>query len=154
VRAEWDALLDAGLPSAGRHPGASNRPHITLLVRTELPDLDVAELTAAEAFPVTLGSPVLFGVGDRRVLARAVVPSAALLALHAAVHAAAGAGDDVPHTVPGRWSPHVTLARRMRVDDLPRALPLLGGDVHGMAAGLRRWDAASATVTDLGAFGG
>jgi hypothetical protein len=152
VRGEWDALIAAGLPSAGRHPGASNRPHVTMLVRPELARFD-ASVLLGRAFPVTLGAPLLFGAGDRRVLARAVVPSAELIALHAAVHAEAGAGDDVAHTVPDAWTPHVTLARRMRLADLERALPLVGGEMHAVAAGLRRWDAASATVTDLGEFG-
>lgn len=143
--------MAAGLPSAGRHPGASNRPHVTLLVRGALAPFDAAPLLG-RAFPVTLGAPVLFGAGERRVLARAVVPSAELLALHAGVHAAAGSGVDAAHTVPGQWSPHVTLARRMPLAELPRALPLIGGELHGRAAALRRWDAASATVTDLGPF--
>jgi 2'-5' RNA ligase len=151
VRQEWAALIAAELPSAGRHPGASNRPHVTLLVRSELPPLDAASVLG-RSFAVTLGAPILFGAGERRVLARAVVPSAELLALHAAVHAAAAPGDDAAHTVPGAWTPHVTLARRMPAADLPRALPLVGGELHGRAAALRRWDAASATVTDLGSF--
>jgi 2'-5' RNA ligase len=151
VRAEWDALAAAGLSSAGAHTGASNRPHVTLLVRTSLSAIDAAPLLR-EPVPLVLGAPVLFGAGERRVLARAVVPSARLLGLHADLHAVAGAGDDVPHTAPGEWTPHVTLARRLRTADLERALALVGGEVHGFAASLRRWDAASATVTDLGAF--
>ncbi|MFJ6651948.1 2'-5' RNA ligase family protein [Microbacterium sp. NPDC091313] len=151
VRAEWDALAAAGLSSAGRHTGASNRPHVTLLVRTSLAAFDAAPLVARPV-PLVLGAPVLFGAGDRRVLARSVVPSPELFALHADLHAAAGAGDDLPHTAPGEWTPHVTLGRRMRVADLERALGLLGDEVHGSAATLRRWDAASATVTELGIF--
>ena len=50
--------------------------------------------------------------------------------------------------------PHVTLARRLKVSDLERALPLLGESITGTARGLRRWDAASTTVTQLGEFGG
>ncbi|GAB2706603.1 2'-5' RNA ligase [Microbacterium marinum] len=163
VRAEWEALAAAGLSSLAAHTAPSNRPHVTLLVRPELGPFAVAERAA---FPVVLGAPMLFGAGDRRVLARAVLPSAELLELHAAVHAAAGsgaphaaegvslavAGADAPHTSPGEWMPHVTLARRLKVADLERALPLLGGELHGRALSLRRWDAASATVTDLGGF--
>lgn len=124
---------------------------MTLLVRTSLTPFDASPLLG-RAFPVTLGAPVLFGASERRVLARAVVPSAELLALHAGVHAAAGPGEDAAHTVPGEWSPHVTLARRMPLTDLARALACVGGELHGHAASLRRWDAASATVTDLGPF--
>jgi hypothetical protein len=46
----------------------------------------------------------------------------------------------------------VTLARRLRVADLPQALGLVGGAMPGRALALRRWDAESATVTDLGTF--
>ncbi|WP_413354449.1 2'-5' RNA ligase family protein [Microbacterium sp. 1P06AB] len=149
VRAEWQALADAGLSSLAAHTSPSNAPHVTLLVR---PSVSLASVPLPAAFPVTLGAVVLFGAGERRVLARSVVPSAELLALHAAVHEAAGAGDDAPHTAPGEWMPHVTLARRIKVTDLERALPLLGEPITGTARGLRRWDAASATVTELGVF--
>ncbi len=150
VRAEWDALAAAGLSSLGAHTSPSNAPHVTLLVRSSV---SLSTVPRPAAFPVVLGAPVLFGAGERRVLARSVVPSAELLALHAEVHASAGPGEDVPHTVPGEWTPHVTLARRLKVADLERALPLLGPPIRGAARGLRRWDAASATVTDLAAFG-
>ncbi|WP_020098564.1 2'-5' RNA ligase family protein [Microbacterium sp. 11MF] len=151
VRAEWQALADAGLSSLAAHTSPSNAPHVTLLVRLAV---TLARVPLPAAFPVTLGAVVLFGAGERRVLARSVVPSADLLALHAAVHEAAGAGEDAPHTAPGEWMPHVTLARRLKVSDLGRALPLLGDPILGTAHGLRRWDAASATVTSLGEFGG
>ncbi|MFB2582802.1 2'-5' RNA ligase family protein [Herbiconiux sp. P15] len=125
---------------------------------------------------VALGAPLLFGAGDRRVLARSVVPSAGLLRLHAAIHSLVGPGDDAPHTRPGEWTPHVTLARRLRLETLPQALTLLDaapsgpgadadsnaeeGDATATAARhwdsatatattLRHWDAATATVTDL-----
>ncbi|WP_238439516.1 2'-5' RNA ligase family protein [Microbacterium sp. JZ31] len=150
VRAEWAALASAGLSSLAAHTSASNRPHITLLVRTELAALDA--IAARPTFDVRLGAPLLFGAGDRRVLARSVVPSEELLALHHAVHDAAGPGADAPHTAPRSWTPHVTLARRVRIRDLEHALEVVGGDLHGTARALRRWDAATRTVTSLGQF--
>ena len=152
MRAEWEALAAAGLSSLAAHTEASNRPHITLLVRSELAAFDPAAITARPPWEVRLGAPVLFGAGDRRVLARSVVPSRELLALHEAVHGAAGAGDDAPHTAPGAWTPHVTLARRVRTADLERALGTVGGDLRGTARAVRRWDAAARTVTALGDF--
>jgi 2'-5' RNA ligase len=150
VRAEWAALGEAGLSSLAAHTAESNRPHITLLVRTQLATFDASAITARPAFDVRLGAPLLFGVGDRRVLARSVVPSGDLLALHRDVHEAAGPGDDAPHTAPGAWTPHVTLARRLRVRDIEQALGAVGGDLRGTARALRRWDAATRTVTALG----
>jgi hypothetical protein len=79
-----------------------------------------------------------------------VIATAALLGFHAAVHDAAGPGDDAPHTIPGEWMPHVSLARRLRLDDIAKALPLVGDELRGEVTQLRRWDAASATVTTLG----
>lgn len=244
VRDDWEALASAGMSSMAGHEAVSNRPHVTLLARsTPVPHpLHVAGV--ALPLPVLLGPPLLFGDGDRRVLARSVVPSAGLLALHQAVLSAAGDGDgegagysaskgdsasagyntsegdgdraddgdsagysasegvgvgvrvgedhgaggrhqragrgnrdgasdgpgdergharrhgmldergqgadDSRHLfAPGRWTPHVTLARRIRLVDLPKALRLLGPpiDAHGIA--LRRWDAATATISSI-----
>ena len=153
VRAEWQALASAGLSSLAAHPSPSNRPHITLLVREEPVSLDPTALAGRPAFGVRLGGPLLFGSGDRRVLARSVIPSFDLLALHRDVHAAAGpaAGPtgDAAHTAGGAWTPHVTLARRMRTADLECALELVTGEIAGTAAALRRWDAATRTVTEV-----
>jgi 2'-5' RNA ligase len=150
VRGDWQRLADAGLSSMAAHTSPSNRPHLTLLVRPTLAALAFVEAAAHLPLAVRLGAPVLFGEGDRRVLARHVVPSAALLALHGAVHGAAGPGADAAHTTAGDWTPHITLARRMRLAALPEALGLLGPAIDGQLVALRRWDAASATVTALG----
>ena len=156
VRAEWQALADAGLSSLAAHPSPSNRPHITLVVRPSLPQLTREQLREVIALPLslTIGAPILFGAGDRRVLARSVVPSEALQRLHATLHAVAGVGEDAPHTRPGEWMPHISLARRIRVDAIPQALKILdyAGEataIRAEAIGVRRWDAALAKVTDL-----
>jgi 2'-5' RNA ligase len=83
------------------------------------------------------------------VLAWRVALSEALRDLHAAVHAAAPAGADASHTAPGRWTPHITLARRLRLESLSEALDLIGTASEGTGVSLRRWDSASATVTAL-----
>ena len=153
VRAEWDALVSADLPSQARHRGESNRPHVTLLVRPDLAPFDVAPLEAALPLALRLGSPVLFGRGRNRVIARSVVPTEELLSLHARVHELAGPGADVDHSVPGAWTAHVTLARRVPLERLGDALGVLeergGEDLAARAVGIRRWDAATKTVTDL-----
>jgi 2'-5' RNA ligase len=162
IRAEWQALADAGLSSLAGHTAPSNRPHITLAVRPSMPATERAELSSVVILPLplTLGAPILFGSGDRRVLARSIVPTAPLLHLHAALHTllASPHGDDgvdSPFTRPGQWVPHITLARRLRLDTLPQALRALDdvrppeGHFPTEATTLRRWDAASATITDL-----
>jgi 2'-5' RNA ligase len=151
IRGEWDALERAGFSSLGAHRSDSNRPHLTLVVGTPLEIVDHAAAHDALhlPLPVTIGPPVLFGRGDRRVLARLVTPTAALLELQAAVHAAVEPQDLVAHSHPGAWTGHVTLARRIRLDDLPQALGLLGDDLTGEATSMRLWNAVERTVTPL-----
>lgn len=149
VRAEWEALAALGVSSLAAHTAASNRPHITLVARIGLSLGDPEVFAGMPAFRVTLGAPVLFGSGERRVLARSVVPTQELLALRDAVLSAAGPCEDAPHTAPGEWMPHVALARRIRVTDLPAALECIGGDLHGRADVVRHWDADARVVTTL-----
>ena len=156
IRAEWQALADAGLSSLASHPSPSNRPHITLVVRPSLPQLMHEQLREVITLPLalTIGAPILFGAGERRVLARSVVPNEELQRLHATLHAIVGVGEDAPHTRPGDWTPHISLARRMRVDAIPQALRILDDPedataTRAAATSLRLWDAASASVTYL-----
>lgn len=157
IRREWAALVDADLPSQANHTGASNQPHITLLVRSELPELDAADLDAHLPLALTLGAPLLFGIGRSRVIARSVIPSSDLLALHARVHDLAGPGADGGHTIPGSWTPHVTLGRRIPLDRIPDALAALagegGGEVAAHATAIRRWDARTKTVSSVAGRG-
>lgn len=157
VRATWDTLAEAGLPSLADHRGASNRPHLTLLaaesgLQGALPQL--RQVLQRVDLAAILGAPLLFGGHRGRwVLTRQVVPSRALLALHAAVHqavvTATGASPD-PTTAPDGWTPHVSLARRMPADRLPQSLALLDPNpLAGRLVGARLWDGASATVTTL-----
>lgn len=150
VRDEWMRLAEAGLSSLGRHPSPSNRLHVTLLVRPTLPALTFETAIGMLPVPVVLGALTVFVHGDRGVLVRPLMRDQRLDTLHRAVHDAAPPGDDAAHTVPGAWTPHVTLARRLRLAELDRARELLGDGFDGEGIALRRWDAASATVTDLG----
>lgn len=149
IRAEWEALAARGMSSLAAHTSASNSPHITLVARVDLPAPDARALAGIPSFPVTLGAPLLFGSGDRRVLARSVVPSAELIGLRETILTAIGPGDDAPHTARGEWTPHVALARRLRIADLAAALDLIGGDIHAHAHSVRHWDPATAVITTL-----
>lgn len=149
VRAEWDALAARGLSSLAGHTSASNRPHVTLVARIGLSPPDPDAFATIPSFPITLGAPLLFGSGDRRVLARSIVPTSELIGLRETVLAAVGPGEDAPHTASGEWMPHVALARRVRVADLAEALDLIGGDIRAHARSVRHWDPALITVTTL-----
>lgn len=186
IRDEWRVLQELGVSSMGAHTSASNRPHLSLLVRGGVAPVDAAGLNtgagagagaAAESEPdaatvhpplvsaevrrasgrlplaVTLGAPLLFRHGDRAVLARTVLPTSGLLELHAEVHALSGtvsAASDLPHTTPGSWTPHVTLARRLKLTDLDRALSALELEpIEAQATELRLWDARVGTAHQL-----
>ncbi len=148
VRRQWRALADAGLPSQARHTGATNAPHVTLAVADALDDRVEAALpdaVSALPLPVLLGAPLVFGRGGRRVLVRLVVPSRALLALHAEVADVVAGSPGVPANVtPDRWTPHVTLACALPTAALPAALDAIAGvgppDDAGSLTAARRWD--------------
>jgi 2'-5' RNA ligase len=155
IRSEWAALADAGLPSQARHTGESNRPHVTLALSETLSADVAARLATAVAdlpIPVTVGGLLLFGA-KRIVLARLAIPSAALLALQACVATALSDPLD-PHDTfaAGRWTPHVTLARRLDPDQLGAALRQLGAStpIHGRLVRARRWDMAAKREDWLG----
>ncbi|MGV8873055.1 MAG: 2'-5' RNA ligase family protein [Rhodococcus sp. (in: high G+C Gram-positive bacteria)] len=142
VRREWAALSDAGLPSQNRHRGESNRPHITVAVAASMPvAVDDGAAVRFDPFDVRLGGLVVFG-GRTNTLARLVVPTSELLDLHARMHEAVGE-DSLDHLDPGRWTPHVTLARRLTSEEAGIAVRLLSmgiEDLEGSAVALRRWD--------------
>jgi hypothetical protein len=146
IRREWTALADAGLPSQARHTSPSNRPHVTLLVAQRIdPAVDAALWEPARQLPLDclVGAPMLFG-REALTLVRLIVPAAGLLRLHESVDSICArylAPGPLPHVRPGRWTPHVTLARRLSPADLPAALAAIDADgVAGTFARLRRWD--------------
>ena len=139
IRDEWNALEAGGHSSLAAHRAPSNRPHLTLAEgadEAEVDEIDWQRLTVP--FAITIGAPLLFGAGDRRVLARSVVPGAPLLDLHSGIHDRLSRSD--PLSRPGEWMPHVTLARRLRLDSLADALGLTGGALVGQAVAVRSWN--------------
>ena len=143
LRRIWDDLSAADLPS--RTP--AGRPHVTLAVAERIePDVDALLRPVAQRLPLgcTIGAPLLFGQSNA-ILARLVVPSVDLLALHAEVHRICGPHllpEPLPHSLPGQWTAHVTLARRVEGAQLGPILRLAGrpSQIYGRFAGLRRWD--------------
>jgi len=143
LRRIWDDLSAADLPS--RIP--AGRPHVTLAVAERIePDVDALLRPVAQRLPLgcTVGAPLLFGQSNA-ILARLVVPSADLLALHAEVHRISGPHllpGPMPNSLPGQWTAHVTLARRVEGAQLGPVLRLAGqpSEIYGNVAGLRRWD--------------
>jgi hypothetical protein len=56
-------------------------------------------------------------------------------------------------TLPDRWTPHVTLSRRLDADQVALALPLLEPLEGGVAVAARLWDPVPQTLTALGDSG-
>lgn len=148
VRRQWQALVDARLPSQARHAAESNRPHLTLAYAQGLPpeaEAAIGNLTWEIPTPVQLGGLLVFA-GQRHTftLARAIVPTRDLLALQARLIAVLHHAHGLAQTsIPDAWTPHVTLARRLSVDEVARAVDLLSVRSPGQPARLtaiRRWD--------------
>jgi len=144
VRADWDALAAAGLPSQARHRSPSNRPHVTLAARAAIDDsLGPAMALALGELPIPLrlGALSVFG-RDRFVLVRAVVPDIGLLQRQALLGDVLGRDDELPYMRAGHWVPHVTLAHRVTSEQVALALSLLHGprEADGYAVAARRWD--------------
>ena len=155
VRRDWTALAEAGLPSQANHRSPTNRPHVTLTVGDRIdPKVDAGLWEPARQFPLDcrIGAAMVFG-GRTLTLVRLVVPTAGLLRLHESVDAICTpfvAGEIFVHTRPGRWTPHVTLGRRLSPAQVAAALEVIGGDdLVGAFAGLRRWDGDARVDTPI-----
>ena len=146
IRHIWDGLREAGVPSQA----PASRPHATLTVAERIdPDVDavLASLTDRFPFPCRIGAPLLFG-RSKAVLARLVVPTTALLDVHAQVHELCVPHlhpGPMPNALPGQWTAHVTMARRVVPAQMGRAVRIAGkpSEIAGSVVGLRRWDGNS-----------
>lgn len=155
VRAQWSALLAAGLPSedrSGRPLTAQqfHAPHITLYAAARMDpatDERLPPLVAGLDLEVQIGSVLVFG--PRRgscILVRTVVPTRSLLDVQAATAALCDA-EPAGQFGPGHWSPHITVARRVPVDQVGACLTVLGE--HPLSARItqcRRWDGDAKTA--------
>lgn len=143
IRSIWDTLRDAGIPSQA----PASRPHATLTVAERIdPGVDAQLGTLANRFPMpcTIGAPLFFGRA-KAVLARLLVPTRALLELHAEVHRLCLPHlfpGPMPNAVPDSWTGHVTLARRVVPAQMGRAVRIAGkpSQISASVVGLRRWD--------------
>jgi 2'-5' RNA ligase len=152
VRAAWRRLDQTGFPSLARHRHPANRPHLTLASAEQLPP-GAAEALAGVLrmlpIPVRLDGLHFFG-GRAGVLAWAVDGGGALRDLQAQVWSALDGGDRHPQHEPGAWTPHISLARRLRPDQAPLAAVAIGGVVPGgMLNTARSYDNMTRTVTPL-----
>ncbi|WP_369211572.1 2'-5' RNA ligase family protein [Streptomyces flavofungini] len=158
----WRRLRDAGLPSQAAHRHPTNRPHLTLATADALPAevrARLRQLLAVLPVPLRLEGVVRF-TGRRTVVAWSVRADEALSGLHEAVWRtladAPGCGGLNPLHAPGRWRPHITLARGREGEWPASAAALLSGAsteqpdvVTGRWVRARTYDSAVRTVDDL-----
>lgn len=140
IRRQWQLLAEAGTAS----PTPDHRPHITVAVAREIwPRLDRALSDRPfRPLPVRLGGLLIFGA-RHPILVRLVVPTEDLLALQRHIAAIVEPCPGIPATMrPDAWTPHVTLARRLKPDRVAAAIDAVAADRDSAATvvGIRRWD--------------
>ena len=146
VRAIWQRLSEAGLPSQADHGAQSNEVHLTVLEAADLSSvLGQARATLLPLLPLALpvlGTTVL---GVRRLAA--VLTLQAPPALTDAVERLRAAIDEPPDHA---WLPHVTLARRLDAETAARVLAAAGEAPQQLTfTELRHWDPATRTLHEL-----
>jgi 2'-5' RNA ligase len=147
MRRVWDDLTQVGVRSLASSTSPTNRPHVTLTVAEHMDDAvndALRPLLEKLPLPCTIGAPMLFGRGPF-TLVRLLIPSTDLLALQEAVHDVClphMPSGPLPHADPGQWTPHVTMARRVRAENLADALSAqrLSRDRRGAVVAIRHWD--------------
>ncbi|MGY0006110.1 2'-5' RNA ligase family protein [Micromonospora sp. I033] len=153
VRAAWDRLAAAGLPSLARNTHPTNRPHLTLASVDEFPpgaEQRLADLCDA-ALPLPARLDRVAVLDGSAPLVWLVRPAPQLIALHGAVwDVLAGAPGPHPWHLPGRWVPHLSLALRFRDADRRRARAVAGPDrPGGEFVAARSYDSDTRTVSEL-----
>jgi 2'-5' RNA ligase len=144
--AQWDRLAAAGIAKPKRpEPHGHHLPHITLYAADAIPEgaeSVLPEIVAGVNLTVHIGALMIFGPRkSESILVRHVAASVQLLELQQRV-ARACAADPAGQFGQGRWSPHVTLARRVSSDHLGTAVSVLGsrGELDATIQRCRRWD--------------
>ncbi|MFI6327289.1 2'-5' RNA ligase family protein [Micromonospora chersina] len=153
VRAAWDRLAAAGLPSLARNAHPTNRPHLTLASVDEFPagaQQRLADLCDA-ALPLPARLDRVTVLDGSAPLVWLVRPTPQLVALHGAVwDVLAGAPGPHPWHLPGRWVPHLSLALRFRDADRRRARAVTGpARPGGEFVAARSYDSDTRTVSEL-----
>lgn len=151
VRADWQRLREAGLPSQLDHRGTGNAPHVTVVAAPVLPEtaIDVAAARVGSLLPVRArAAGLLLLGGERLTVARALDLDDDVVRRVLAVRV------QVPQRAHDGWLPHVTLARRLDRADAQRAIDVLGhADVTLTLTELRRWDPDLGAVTRIAGDG-
>lgn len=125
LRRLWQRLEADGVPTLASHTHGRHVPHLSLAVLRSW-DLDKVR-AAVEALPDAGPTTIQFdAIAAFRRGRMSLVPAAtsALLARQERVVDALGATEEElhKHYVPGTWTPHVTVATRVRLQQTPLVL--------------------------------
>ena len=130
VRAMWQRLERAGVPSLATRTHRRHRPHVTFALGGAFTRQTRADLTA-ELNLLALPSIWLYTLGtfptsDTHLVLTPVV-DAELLAVHSAVHdvLARKVKNPVAYYLPGSWVPHCTLAQELDTPTLAAGIAAL-----------------------------
>jgi 2'-5' RNA ligase len=152
VRMAWRRLDQAGFSSLARHRHPTNRPHVTLASADQFPSAAAAAIAGALCVlpvPVRLDGLRFFG-GRAGVLAWAVDGGGALRELQVRVWSALDGAGRTPQHDPDRWTPHISLARRLRPAQAALAAQAVGEAMaDGELTGARSYDSLTRTVVPL-----
>lgn len=150
--AQWNRLAEAGVAKPPRSdPDGHHRPHVTLYAADAIPEAAesaLPEIVAGIDLTVRVGAVMIFGPRNGAcILVRQVLASVELLELQHRIAVACEA-DPEGQFGPGRWSPHVTLARRVASDQIGTAVSVLGsrGELDARIQRCRRWDGQRRTA--------
>jgi 2'-5' RNA ligase len=150
--AQWDRLAAGGVAKPQHaDPDGHHRPHLTLYAADAIPEpaeSELPEIVADLELTVRVGAVMIFGPRNGTcILVRQVLASVELLQLQQRVALACEA-DPKGQFGAGRWTPHITLARRVRSDDVGKAVSVLGshGELDATIQRCRRWDGKRRTA--------
>jgi 2'-5' RNA ligase superfamily len=122
VRGLWRRLESAGVPTLLSHTHGRHVPHLTYAALRDGRVADVVELLAAlpEQPPLPLHLDALGCFRRSRCWLAPAVTAELVARQEAVVSALRGAGVALHrHYEPGAWVPHLTLAPRLHLSDLP-----------------------------------
>jgi hypothetical protein len=127
IRGLWDEMAARGLPSQATYTHRLHQPHVSLSVAEHVPadeTLRTVGTVPSEPIRLRIEAVAVFPGGG---LVLACVANDRMLAEQDRVHRAIAplATDPWPHFAPGTWTPHITMGRDLRPEQLARALPLV-----------------------------
>lgn len=125
LRRLWQRLEDDGVPTLATHTHGHHVPHLSLAVLRSW-DLDKVRATVEalpDAGPTTVQLDAVAAFRRGRMSLVPALPTGLALRQERLV-AALGATDEAlhKHYVPGTWTPHVTVAPRVPLDQTPLVL--------------------------------